>query len=577
MKEIVFDIEANGLKPDKIWCIVAKPLGEPVVSFGPTRIKEGIEYLQEADVLIGHNILGYDIPVINKLYDVDLSRNNIKDTLVMSRLFNPVRENGHSLKTWGYVIGMPKAEQPEDWDSYSTEMLKYCQQDVILNERVYKKLLEDGKDFSEESLNLEHSVALILKEQEDAGFEFKQEQAMLLVARLKERMFQVEKEVQQVFKPKMVDIKLVTPKLKKNGTLSKSGLTAEEYDKVLLTADLKPFMRQKLQPFNLGSRKQIGEYLKDFGWKPNKFTPTGQPIVNESSLAKVKKIPEARLIAEFLLLQKRIAQIDSWILAVAEDNRVHGFVVPNGTITGRMSHRSPNVAQVPSLASEYGLECRACWTVKDGYKLLGVDASGLELRMLAHYMDDEDYTNEVTTGDIHTANQKAAGLESRDQAKTFIYAFIYGAGDAKIGSVVGGGKKLGRELKQRFLDNNPSLRTLRDRVSRAAKRGYLKGIDGRKIFIRNEHAALNSLLQGGGAIVMKRALAMLDSLIKLNTFDAKFVANIHDEWQMEVREDIADHVGELAVGCLEKAGEYYNMRCPLTGEYKIGGDWSETH
>ena len=577
MKEIVFDIEANGLKPDTIWCIVAKPLGEPVVSFGPSRIKEGIEYLEEADVLIGHNILGFDMPVIEKLYGVNLNNKVIKDTLVMSRLFNPIRENGHSLKTWGYVIGMPKAEQPEDWDSYNNEMLKYCQQDVILNERVYKKLLEDGEDFSEESINLEHSVALILKEQEDTGFEFKQEQAMLLVARLKERMFQVEKEVQKVFKPKMVDIKLVTPKLKKNGTLSKSGLTAEEYDKVLSTADLKPFMRQKLQPFNLGSRKQIGEYLKDFGWKPNKFTPTGQPIVNESSLAKVKKIPEARLIAEFLLLQKRIAQIDSWILAVAEDNRVHGFVVPNGTITGRMSHRSPNVAQVPSLASEYGLECRACWTVKDGYKLLGVDASGLELRMLAHYMDNEDYINEVTTGDIHTANQKDAGLESRDQAKTFIYAFIYGAGDAKIGSVVGGGKKLGSELKKRFLDNNPSLRTLRDRVSKAAKRGYLKGLDGRKIFIRNEHAALNSLLQGGGAIVMKRALAMLDSIIKLNTYDAKFVANIHDEWQIEVREDLADHIGELAVGCIEKAGEYYNMRCPLTGEYKIGGDWSETH
>ena len=577
MKEIVFDIEANGLKPDTIWCIVAKPLGEPVVSFGPSRIKEGIEYLEEADVLIGHNILGFDMPVIEKLHGVNLNNKVIKDTLVMSRLFNPIRENGHSLKTWGYVIGMPKAEQPEDWDSYNNEMLKYCQQDVILNERVYKRLLEDGKDFSEESINLEHSVALILKEQEDTGFEFKQEQAMLLVARLKERMFQVEKEVQKVFKPKMVDIKLVTPKLKKNGTLSKSGLTAEEYDKVLSTADLKPFMRQKLQPFNLGSRKQIGEYLKDFGWKPNKFTPTGQPIVNESSLAKVKKIPEASLIAEFLLLQKRIAQIDSWILAVAEDNRVHGFVVPNGTITGRMSHRSPNVAQVPSLASEYGLECRACWTVKDGYKLLGVDASGLELRMLAHYMDNEDYINEVTTGDIHTANQKDAGLESRDQAKTFIYAFIYGAGEAKIGSVVGGGKKLGSELKKRFLDNNPSLRTLRDRVSKAAKRGYLKGLDGRKIFIRNEHAALNSLLQGGGAIVMKRALAMLDSIIKLNTYDAKFVANIHDEWQIEVREDLADHIGELAVGCIEKAGEYYNMRCPLTGEYKVGGDWSETH
>lgn len=577
MKEIVFDIEANGLKPDKIWCIVAKPVGEAVVSFGPDKIEEGIAFLKSADVLIGHNILGFDIPVINNLYGINLKTCLIKDTLVMSRLFNPVRENGHSLKTWGYIVGFPKNEQPEDWDSFSQDMLKYCQQDVILNEKVYQRLLKEGENFDEESIKLEHGVAEVLKAQEDNGFEFNQEYAMMLVAQLKERMFQVEEEVQKVFKPKMVDVKQVHPKLKKDGTLSKSGLTAEEYDRLIESGDYKPFMRQKLQPFNLGSRKQIGEYLTDFGWKPNRFTPTGLPIVDESSLAKVKNIPEARLIAEFLLLQKRIAQIDSWILAVQDDKRVHGFVIPNGTITGRMSHRAPNVAQVPSVTSEYGKECRSCWTVRDGYKLVGIDASGLELRMLAHYMDDKEYTNEVTEGDIHTANQKAAGLKSRDQAKTFIYAFIYGAGDAKIGSVVGGGKKLGSELKQRFLDNNPSLKTLRERVSRAAKRGYLKGLDGRKIFIRNEHAALNSLLQGGGAIVMKRALLMLESLVQLNALDAKFVANIHDEWQMEVKEDIADFVGELAVGCIEKAGEYYNLRCPLTGEYKIGDNWSETH
>jgi len=577
MYEIVFDIEANGLQPDKIWCIVAKPLGKPVLSFGPNDIEEGIAFLQSADVLIGHNILGFDIPVINKLHGVDLSNKIIKDTLVMSRLFNPVRENGHSLKTWGYVVGFPKNEQPEDWDGFSTNMLNYCKQDVILNEKVYQRLLKEGENFGEDSIELEHGVAKVLKEQEDNGFAFNQEYAMMLVAQLKERMFEVEKEVQKVFKPKMVDIKQVVPKLKKDGTLSKSGLTSEEYDILMESGDYKPFMRQKLQDFNLGSRKQIGEYLTDFGWKPNRFTPTGLPIVDESSLAKVKDIPEARLIAEFLLLQKRIAQIDSWILAVQEDDRVHGFVIPNGTITGRMSHRAPNVAQVPSVTSEYGKECRSCWTVKDGYKLVGIDASGLELRMLAHYMDDKEYTNEVTEGDIHTANQKAAGLKSRDQAKTFIYAFIYGAGDAKIGSVVGGNQRDGAKLRKSFLDNNPSLKLLRERVSKAAKRGYLKGLDGRKIYVRSEHAALNSLLQGGGAIVMKRALLMLQSLIQLNSLDAKFVANIHDEWQMEVREDIADFVGELAVGCIEKAGEHYKLRCPLTGEYKIGGDWSETH
>ena len=576
MKEIVFDIEANGLKPDTIWCIVAKPLGEPVVSFGPSRIKEGIEYLEEADVLIGHNILGFDMPVIEKLYGVNLNNKVIKDTLVMSRLFNPIRENGHSLKTWGYVIGMPKAEQPEDWDSYNNEMLKYCQQDVILNERVYKKLLEDGEDFSEESINLEHSVALILKEQEDTGFEFKQEQAMLLVARLKERMFQVEKEVQKVFKPKMVDIKLVTPKLKKNGTLSKSGLTAEEYDKVLSTADLKPFMRQKLQPFNLGSRKQIGEYLIDFGWVPKKFTPTGQPIVDEGTLKKIEHIREAKLIADFLLYQKRIAQVTSWIDEL-KDDRVHGSVIPNGTITGRMTHRNPNMAQVPNAGSPYGKECRSCWTIPEGRKLVGIDASGLELRMLAHYMNDPEYIEEVINGDIHTTNQNLAGLKTRDQAKTFIYALVYGAGDAKIGSVAGGGLKKGKELKQTFFKNLPSLKNLKEKVQKASERGYLKGLDGRKIYVRSQHAALNTLLQGGGAIAMKKAMCFLDSLIKLNDIDAKFVANIHDEWQIEVPEESADFVGELGVKAIERASEHFNMRCPLTGEYKIGENWYETH
>ena len=577
MKEIVFDIETNGLKPDKIWCIVAKPLGEAVVSFGPDKIKEGLEFLNTADSLIGNNILGFDIPVISKLHGVDLSRTKvIKDTLVMSRLFNPVRENGHSLKTWGYIVNMPKQEH-EEWDVYSPEMLKRCQRDTVLNEKVYQYLLKEGEGFDEESIKLEHEVATILKEQEENGFLFNEKEALLLVASLKERMFEVEKEVKKVFQPKMVDVKLVTPKLKKNGALSKSGLTAEEYDKVLSSGDMKPFMRKKLQPFNLGSRKQIGEYLTDFGWKPNRFTPTGQPIVDESSLAKVKNIPEAKLIAEFLLLQKRIAQIDSWITAVDDDSRVHGFVIPNGTITGRMSHRSPNMAQVPSASSEYGKECRACWTTKEGYKLLGVDASSLELRMLAHYMDNEEYTAEVTDGDIHAANQKLAGLKSRDKAKTFIYALCYGAGDQKLSSILGSSIKDAKKVREHFLDNLPAFKNLKVRVGKAAKRGYLKGLDGRKIFIRNDYAALNSLLQGGGAIVMKRALAMLNSLIKLQTLDAKFVANIHDEWQMEVREDIADFVGELAVGCIEKAGEYYNMRCPLTGEYKIGGNWSETH
>ena len=335
-------------------------------------------------------------------------------------------------------------------------------------------------------------------------------------------------------------------------------------------------MRKKLVEFNLGSRKQIGEYLIDFGWQPERFTPTGQPIVDESTLKKITHIKEAKLIADYLLYQKRIAQVSSW-LDVVMDDRVHGKVIPNGTITGRMTHRGPNMAQVPNLGSPYGKECRACWTVPKGYKLVGIDASGLELRMLAHYMNDADYIEEVVNGDIHTTNQELAGLKTRDQAKTFIYALVYGAGDAKIGKIINGDMKKGKALKQRFFANLPALKTLRDRVQQAANRGFLKGIDGRKIYVRSPHAALNTLLQGSGAIVMKQAMINLYELIKLNTYDAKFVANIHDEWQLQVKESQADAVGRIGVECIEKVTEQFKMRCELTGEYKIGGNWSETH
>ena len=573
--KIVFDIEADGLHPNNVWCIVAKEVDGKLHTFDNTQIHEGIKFLQQADTLIGHNIIGYDIPVLEKLYDVKFDC-KIEDTLVMSRLFNPIRENGHSLKAWGWRVGMLKQEQPEDFDSYTPEMLEYCIQDVKLNEAVYKFLIKEGSIFSADSIKLEHDVARIIKQQELNGFFFNTQQAMELLADLKTKQLEVEDEVHNTFKPKLVDDKLVTPYVKKDGELSKRGLTDEEYDRCIETQSVEPFMRQKLVDFNLGSRKQIGEYLIDFGWKPKKFTPTGQPIVDEGTLKKIEHIREAKLIADFLLYQKRIAQVTSWIDEL-KDNRVHGSVIPNGTITGRMTHRNPNMAQVPNAGSPYGKECRSCWTVPEGHKLVGIDASGLELRMLAHYMNDPDYIEEVVNGDIHTTNQNLAGLKTRDQAKTFIYALVYGAGDAKIGSVAGGGIKKGKELKQTFFKNLPSLRSLKDKVQKASERGFLKGLDGRKIYVRSQHAALNTLLQGGGAIVMKKAMCFLEALIKLNGINAKFVANIHDEWQIEVPESQADFVGELGVKAIEQASEYFNMRCPLTGEYKVGDNWYETH
>lgn len=603
MSRLVFDVETDGIDATKIWCIVAQDVSsKEVYSYGPDKLSDGYEHLASASALIGHNIIGYDIPVIRRLMNKpDFAADcSIVDTLVLSRLFNPNKDGGHSLNQWGHELGFNKLEFKE-FDQYSDEMLEYCIRDVELNTFVYHQLKEVGLGFSTQSIELEHKVAAIMKEQEEHGFFFDSLRAELLYAKLRERMQELDSEIKKVFVPKIVRQKLF-PRYTKTGAIGKLADTEEAYhlrkrmmleeadeiSGVRLTEEEYKLMHEEKHAvplhivrtssieLNISSRKQIGEYLQEFGWKPTEFTVNGRPIVNEKTLSQITDIPEAELIKEHFLLQKREGQIRSWLEKVEDDDRVHGFVIPNGTITGRMTHRDPNMAQVPSVSSPYGKECRACWTVPRGYKLVGIDASGLELRMLAHYMGDEDYTNEIINGDIHTANQQLAGLESRNQAKTFIYALLYGAGDEKLGSVAGGGRRTGEKLRQSFFDNLPSFANLKNKIGRVLeKRNYLKGLDGRKLIIRSDHSALNTLLQGAGAIVMKQALVLLHDKIK--DLDAHFVANVHDEWQIEVREDQAEQVGQLGVEAIREAGVILELNCPLDGEYKIGDDWSETH
>ena len=580
--KLVFDIETDDLDATKIWCICAYDLDkERMYSFGPDKITEGVELLKKADKIIGHNIIGFDIPVIHKLTSVDLSSVSISDTLVLSRLFSPTREGNHGLESWGYRLGFNKIDF-KTFSEYSSEMLKYCENDVLLNAKVYNHLKKESKGFSKQSVELEHEVAWILARQREHGFLLDVKGASLLVAKFEEQLIDLEKEVRKTFRAKRQEYTL-RAMYTKSGELSTLAKCRELNRKVRLDPEEKEAIKhtQKITrvietDFNLGSRKQIGEYLKGVGWKPKTFTPTGQPIVDEGILNKIKNIPEAKLIAEYLMLQKRIGQVSSWIKEVhEEDNRVRGFVNPNGAVTGRMTHSNPNVAATPSTRAKYGSECRACWTVPEGYKLVGIDASGLELRMLAHYMNDEDYINEVINGDVHSANQRLAGLESRDKAKTFIYALCYGARDRKLSTILGKNTRDTKRIREQFLNNLPSFKSLKDRVGRASSRGFLKGLDNRKLFVRSEHSALNTLLQGAGAIVMKQALILFEDYIK--DLKANCVANIHDEWQVEVQEDQADEVGKKGVEAIINAGKFLNLKCPLDGEYNVGRNWSETH
>ena len=565
MAKLFLDIETplfiNGSLPNKIFCLVTICDKGNTVYYTANDIHKFQNVASNYSEFIGHNIIGFDAPVIKKVLGVDLFKiGKVTDTIILSRLFNPVREGGHSLKAFGLKFGYRKLDF-NDFSKFSQEMLRYCIRDVKLLIQVYTLLNRQGVNFSKESIELEHEVAKIIEQQVSNGFLLDQEKAHLLLSRLQQRIDEVQTRVRETFTPLKIE-ETFTPKVNNKARGYVKGV---------------PFTKVKYQEFNLGSRQQIGERLINLGWKPKKFTDKGHVIVDEKVLSEIKDIPEAELIKEFLLLQKRLAMIESWIEAVREDGRVHGKVITNGAITSRMSHSSPNMAQIPAVYSPYGKDCRELWVVPSGYKLVGVDASGLELRILSHYMNDKEYINEVINGDIHSTNQTLAGLETRDIAKTFIYAFIYGAGNKKLGTICGRSESYGRTIKDRFLKRLPSLAKLRTRVDNAVKKGYLKGLDQRKLIIRQKHSALNTLIQGGGAIAMKKALVILSNYILTYKIDAIPVVNVHDEFQYQVKEEQADRFGILAVKSIVDAGDQLGLRCSLNGEYKIGNNWKETH
>jgi DNA polymerase I-like protein with 3'-5' exonuclease and polymerase domains len=523
-----------------------------------------------------------------------------KDTLILSRLYNPNLDGGHSLKAWGEKIGESKIDYEQRWKELGLEgncydnpdlslMYEYCQQDVavlVKAEQLIDKMLDEAK-FSDECRKLEHDVAIIIQKQHEHGFKLDIQKAQGLLATLSGKMVDIENQLQTIFPPIIEEMK--KPAYWLLG--SYQAETKTELKQVLKDAGLKPSLadeavagplKTKSIPFNPGSRQQIAERLQGLGVKFSKTTDKGSVIVDEKVLEKID-LPEAKALLEYLMLQKRVAQVSSWLEEVREDGRVHGRVNTNGAVTGRMTHSSPNMAQVPNSGSVYGPECRELWTVDKDNVLVGADASGLELRMLAHYMKDSAYVKTVCEGsskdgtDVHTINQKAASLQTRDQAKTFIYAFLYGAGAAKIGSIVGGSATAGQKLINSFLEGTPALKRLRDKVSLVSSKGYVPGLDGRKIWVRSEHAALNSLLQGAGAIVMKKALVILCGHLHKHKIPHGFCANVHDEWQIETKKQYADVVGKLAVQSIEEAGVQLSLFCPVSGEYNIGANWKETH
>ena len=556
-KHTVLDIETDDLEATKIHCICC-------MDFETGETKEFIDNYDEfvafhdaapTRIYIMHNGVSFDGPVMCKLLGIELPPDRIWDTMLASQLIQPHRDGGHSLKAWGERLKCEKIDFKDSFETYSNEMLYYCRQDVALTRKLAQHLQPLLKPFGKEPVRLEHTVRHIITEQENTGFYLDQKKASMLMADLEDSSGQIKQDLQKIFPP------IITERY--------SDKTGKR-------------LKDNIETFNPNSRQQIVKRLMAVGWKPNpkKLTPKGQPIIDESVLSEIS-LPEAKKMSEFLLQQKRVSQIKSWLEAVGSDGRVHGRVLTIGCVTHRMSHYSPNMAQIPASYSPYGPECRDCWTVEDPVKycLVGSDASSLEIRCFAHYLDNKEYTDIVVDGDIHTVHKEALGLEDRSLCKTWLYAYIYGAGNEKLGNVVGQGLAEGKRLREKFESSFPMIKTLKDKITQMIRmnHGNIKAIDGRLLECRSEHSALNVLLQSCGSIVCKHFLCQIDKAVKEKKLDARPVANVHDEVQWEVYRNHAEEFGLITKQAMKEAEKILNFNCPLDSEFQIGTTWKETH
>lgn len=623
--QLVFDTESDGFVADltRLHSLVIRDAETSKLVLSCTNdsdqfapIEEGLRLLSEADAIIGHNIVLHDLPAIRKVYPGWSTRAKVVDTLVLSRIAWPndrLRERDfrlqkkgkmpaqligrHSMEAWGYRVGAQKTGTDiTDWSTWTPYMHERCESDCVVNVKTWHDLRDQG--VPDDALQVEQQMAVILDRQEKRGFLFDKEAGERLYQTLMRRHAELEDQLRGAFPPWEV----------------RTPFTPKANNKKLGYVKGVPTEKVKVVVFNPASRDHIADRLmKVRGWKPKEFTPTGKPQVDESTIG-ILNYPEAQLLTEYLLVGKRLGQLmdgkEALFKHIREDGRIHGRVNPNGTFTYRMSHSSPNMSQVPSVKKPYGKEFRALLMAGTGLVLVGADADALELRCLAHYMAKYDggaYIKTVLEGnkdngtDMHSVNARALGLDpvkkypidgsmisGREIAKVWFYAFIYGAGDWKLGFILGvrGNdakiKQAGKASRASFLKGLPALGKLVEAIKKSwKKRGYLFAIDGRKLYVRSDHAALNAVLQSAGGIVMKHAAVILDDRLRetvpLWTVESEFVGNFHDEWQIETKETYAETIGKQARAAIAAAGEKLRFRCPLDGAYSVGRTWADTH
>lgn len=641
MARYIFDLESDNLldKITVVHCLVLKDIDTGVVlSYGPNNVAEGVEHLASADLICGHNIIDFDIPALQKMFPWFRHTGEVIDTIVCTRLIWPsdilkqqdfVRASAgkfparligrHSLEAWGHRLSEYKGKKV-DFSVWTQEMQDYCEQDVAVTAMLLH--LIESKKYSPFALWLEHAVAFIIAEQERNGVPFDEQAAAALYAELVQKRLDLETECKGLFAPWLARSGGETVPKRDN---KRRGITAGA-----------PYQNLKEVTFNPGSRQHIARCLiTKHGWKPETFTSQGDPEINEVVLSNLS-YPEAKTLTRYLLVQKRIGQLAEGKEALMKKvvaGRIHGEMTTNGAVTGRGTHQHPNLGQVPKVkvnkkkevlkgeAGGWGWEFRGLFrALQHGWKFVGADASGLELRMLGHFMarwDGGNYAKEVVEGDVHSINTRALGIDSRDKGKTWFYAFVYGAGDLKLGKSVGVSEEeigryknnkglwshcVGRQarkgkptdaltiawiikgglLRAKFLKNLPALGSLVEACKAKCKaQGYIIGLDKRVLHTRSEHSTLNTLLQSAGALVCKLWLVLLHRALLRRGYrpglDYQQVLWVHDEVQLYVREEVADEIGRSAKATIKQVGEYFGLKVPLDGESKVGNSWAETH
>jgi len=607
--KLVYDLECDGLDPSVIWCIVAYNIDTKVTyKFSDHdnlhgSIEDGVRLLKNAELLIGHNIIGFDNRVINDLYDVDLNNNRCHDTFVMSQVLSYKRTHRHGLAGWGEHLGNSKITFNE-WDKYSREMLRYCVQDVMVNVAVYNELLKEYAAIYERNpkikrgLQVEHDVAIFNAVVRKKGWNFDSEKATATLERMHDRM----QTIKATLEPKLgmktvyIDKEPRNPKYKKNGDFNHHtvnqlteffGHEVKPSDTHLIQPE-ETFQRTREEQIDLGSTELVKEWLLENGWKPDEYQRkkigfewvTTGPKLTSTSLTAFGE--DGKLIDEYYTLRSRKAVIEGWVDKLV-DGRLHGNMWTCGTPTFRARHEV--IVNLPAVNAEWGREIRELLIADEGTIIVGADSSGNQLRGLCHYVRNEAFTEEVIFGDQHQRNADALG-SSRPVAKSYLYAYLFGAGDAKLGQVLTGkaNASVGAKSRVDFAKGIKGLQELKDKLTKLWKRtkfssgeGKVPGLDGRTVFIPSDHQALNYLLQSAEAITCKAAVSYQMHKIKEEGLRAEPRLMYHDESAWAAHPDDAVRVGQILKESFAEAPKWFGVACMGGGDPSFGNNYSEVH